>query len=274
MKKYIGLVLIVLLIGALMVGFTTAVAETDLSKKGPDGQAGDSNTGLLYLYEKNINWEIVEDGVRGEMKYNLSGEEFEFVFNGYGLEADSDYTLIYYPDPWPGAGLICLGNGIANKGGNVHIEGPVKIDTDLPVPQSISSDTQPIGGAKIWLVLTDDIDCDNSSMTAWNPSKYLFENDRITFAYTDVCSWDGIWDSGEWGILEMTQISKEVTGTYDDGSFSIKGKVDGNTLEGTWIEGEETGGFKFTMDSCNSFVGTWGNYHSSIDGGEWNGTRK
>ena len=79
---------------------------------GKTGPAGKSNTAHLYLYEKDpATWEIVDGGAWGKMKYNLSGPEFEYVFNGHGLEAGEDYTLIYYPDPWPGGGLICLGDG-------------------------------------------------------------------------------------------------------------------------------------------------------------------
>jgi len=45
------------------------------------------------------------------MKYNLMGPEFQFSFQGKNLVPEVDYTLIYYPDPWPGLGLVCLGTG-------------------------------------------------------------------------------------------------------------------------------------------------------------------
>jgi len=74
-------------------------------------QAGKSNASHLYLGEKDPTmWERVEGGAWGKMTYNLAGPMFEFVFNGKGLEAGYNFTLIYYPDPWPGAGLICLGS--------------------------------------------------------------------------------------------------------------------------------------------------------------------
>ena len=185
MKKYLVLVLIVLLIGALTVGVLA----------GKTGKAGNSNVAHLYLYEKTPapvtnpptpDWLIVEDGAWGKMKYNLSGEEFEFVFNGHGLEAGFDYTLIYYPDytdnPWPRENIICLGNGIANGGGQIHIEG--SCDTgNLP----IEGDLAYLGGAKIWLVLSDDVDCfsDPCEMFGWNPTEYLFEGDVIEFEDTN-----------------------------------------------------------------------------------------
>ena len=156
--------------------------EQQLGKKGEgptNGRAGKSNTAHLYLREKDpTTWDIVEDGAWGKMKYHLSGPMFDFVFNGHGLEPGSDYTLIYYPDPWPGARLICLGSGIANEEGNVHIMG--NVDTgDLPA----SLDTNP--GAKIWLVLSGDVDCESQKMVGWTPAEYLFEYDLITFDDTD-----------------------------------------------------------------------------------------
>lgn len=150
---------------------------------GKNGQAGKSNIAHLYLYEKTgePDWEIVEDGAWGKMKYNLTGPAFDFVFNGHGLEVGSTYTLIYYPDGWPGTGLIGLGSGLANEEGDVHIMGSV--DTgDLP---SEEYDTNYPDGAKIWLVLTSDVECPSEdtlgSMVGWNPTEYLFENNLITF---------------------------------------------------------------------------------------------
>ena len=166
MKKYLILVLIVLLIGTLTVGVLA----------GKTGQAGKSNTAHLYLYEKDaVTWDIVEDGAWGKMKYNMSGDEFDFVFNGHGLEPGADYTLIYYPDPWPGTGLICLGSGIVNEEGNIHIAESIELDTDLPIEDDEND------GAKIWLVLSDDVDCENAEMIGWTPTEYLFEYDLITF---------------------------------------------------------------------------------------------
>ncbi|GAI83933.1 unnamed protein product, partial [marine sediment metagenome] len=39
--------------------------------------------------------------------------------------------------------------------------------------------------AKIWLVLTDDVDCEGNEMFGWNPTEYLFEGDVINFTDTD-----------------------------------------------------------------------------------------
>jgi hypothetical protein len=167
MKK----LLVITVVVAMMIGLIVA----PVMAAGKNGQAGKSNIGHLYLYEKdNDSWKIVEDGAWGKMKYNLSGETLDFVFNGHNLDAGVDYTLIYYPNPWPGNGLICLGSGTVNEDGNIHIKNSV--DTgDMPIAGDINN------GAKIWLVLSGDVDCDGQVMVGWHGTEYLFEDDLINF---------------------------------------------------------------------------------------------
>ncbi len=157
------------------------IAAAPIIAGGYNGRVGKSNVAHLYLYEKDPStWEIVEDGSWGKMTYNTSGSELKYVFNGHQLVAGQDYVLIYYPDPWPGEGLICLGTGRVDENGNLHLRGP--IDTgDLPAE---NDDNYPDGG-KIWLVLLDDVDCDEAQMIGWNPAEYLFEYDLVTFDDTD-----------------------------------------------------------------------------------------
>ena len=177
--------LVALLITASLI---CGMAKANRLRGGKTERAGKSNVAHLLLYEKDPEtWECVEDGAWGKMTYRLSGPEFRFVFNGHGLESDSMYTLIYYPDPWPGEGLICLGEAVADEYGDVHINARVNT-CDLPAPYDENE------GAKIWLVLSDDIDCEGSElegpqMTGWNPTEYLFEYDLITFDDTD-SYWD------------------------------------------------------------------------------------
>ncbi len=135
------------------------------------------------MYEKNLaDWTIVPDGAWGKMKYDLTGSEFDFVFNGHGLEAKTEYTLIYYPDktgnPWPRTDIICLGSDTSSKDGAVHIAESVATG-DLP-NSAVDTNT----GAKIWLVLSDDVNCDTNVMSGWNPTEYLFENNLITYTET------------------------------------------------------------------------------------------
>ncbi len=180
MKKIILLVVTCAVLISLTVGPTVMAA-------GKNGPAGKTNVGHLYLYEKNPStWGIIEGGAWGKMRYNLSGSTFDFVFNGHGLELGWSYMLIYYEDPGLGPwtvppDIICLGSGTANGGGNVHIQGSV--DTgDLPTKDDVNYPH----GAKIWLVLSDDVDCDNKVFRwRWNPTEYLFEYDLITFDDAD-----------------------------------------------------------------------------------------
>jgi hypothetical protein len=152
----------------------------------------------------NGPWPIFPGNRRwGQMKYNLLGDEFKFSFQGKRLLPDTDYTLIYYPDPWPGAGLICLGGNRTNSHGNVQIHGKMEIDSGLPA--SYDANFNPVGdsgatGAKIWLVPSTDVDCDGweevageeedaetiqvpSQMIGWNPADYLFEGNLIVFQH-------------------------------------------------------------------------------------------
>ena len=173
MKKLIAISLAVVLVLTLGAGVALAA--------GKNGQAGKSNVGHLYLYEKDpTDWSIVEDGAWGKMKYNLSGSTFDFVFNGHGLEANTDYSLIYYPElqttwPWP---VTVIDSGMTNNGGNINLAGSVELNMDLPDPNN------PQDGAKIWLVLTADII--NGELAGWNPTEYLFENNLIKYDDTDV----------------------------------------------------------------------------------------
>jgi hypothetical protein len=178
-KKAAILAVVVAVIGITFVSPVSAGRPDRV--KGPSQQAGNSHIGHLYLHEKDPEtWEIIEDGAWGKMRYNVDGPTFDFVFNGHGLEMGIDYTLMYYPDPWPGQDLICLGEGTADFDGNVHIRGDV--DTgDLP---AMYDENYP-DGAKIWLVVSDDVDCMMNQMIGWNPTEYLFEFDLITFDDTD-----------------------------------------------------------------------------------------
>jgi hypothetical protein len=180
MKRKLSICILVCAAAALLAG-SAALGMKAAAAKIPNGPAGKSHVGHLYLFEKDpVTWQILDGGAHGKMKYNLSGHEFDFVFNGHGLEPDLGYTLIYYPDPWPGEGLICLGQGTADFDGNVHIKNSV----DTGSMPSMSDDNY-MSGAKIWLVLSNDVDCVMQSMIGWNPTEYLFEYDLINFEDTD-----------------------------------------------------------------------------------------
>ncbi|UCE61303.1 MAG: hypothetical protein JSU63_06060 [Phycisphaerales bacterium] len=166
---------------ALIVGALAVQASARESREGRKtqtrAQQKQPNMQHLYLFEKDpATWEIVEDGAWGKMNHKRSGPMFSFVFNGHALEPDLDYTLIYYPDPWPGSGLICLGEDTTDVYGNVHIVSAVETG-DLPAEYDDNFEF----GAKIWLVLSADLNCELQQMEGWSPTEYLFENNLIFF---------------------------------------------------------------------------------------------
>ena len=188
----------------MMLALLTSVAMAD---------SEDEKAGRLFLFQKCDDsgcptiqgpWPILPGTNRsGKLEYSLWGDKFKFSFSGHGLTPAANYTLIYYPDPWPGvSGLICLGSGQSTpdkppkgkgkgkseqKGGNIEIHGKADIKTSLPAfydanykPTSSSGAV----GAKIWLVLTDDVQCtEKPQMVKWNPASYLFEYNLIVFEY-------------------------------------------------------------------------------------------
>jgi len=205
----IGLILVLII---LMVAPATVASAKNQNQ---NEFTWEGNVGHLYLYEKTPSgeWPIVEDGAWAKMNYSLSGPEFEYLFNGHGLNPSDDYTLIYYADKpdrfnsWggdnPGA---FIASGTTNRGGNLHLAGSVELNMDLPCPP----DANFSDGAKIWLVLSEDYNVAKAKLEAWNPTEYLFEKDLITYDDTDgemLCldnknpsGWDPILD-GTLGIL-------------------------------------------------------------------------
>lgn len=146
------------------------------------GFTGLAQAATVNLYEKNpTDWTVVADGGVGELTYQESGVKFEYKVTGTGLVSDVNYSLVYYPDPWPGTGLVCLANATTTGEGAINCEGSTDIGYNLP----IDSDANKATGAKLWLVMTSDVDCGGQKMTGWNPSTYLFEDKLITYTKTE-----------------------------------------------------------------------------------------
>jgi len=133
-----------------------------------------SADGAMALCEKVEGpWTCVPGGATGVLYFSPAGALFDFDFNAEGLASGTSYTLIYYPDPWPGNGLICLGSGTADADGDLHLVGSPEINADLTA-------------AKIWLVLSADVNCVGQQMIDWHPADYLFEETLITYNDTGV----------------------------------------------------------------------------------------
>jgi hypothetical protein len=126
-------------------------------------------TGAMALCQKDANWACVP-GATGVLYYPPQASTFDYDFNAEGLTAGTSYTLIYYPDPWPGNGLIVLGAGTADADGDLHLVGSPDIGISL-------------ANAKVWLVLSTDVDIVAHQMIAWNPAEYVFEETLINYTH-------------------------------------------------------------------------------------------
>jgi len=187
----------------------------------PYEQEVKSRVSHLYLYEKDpVTWNIISNGSWGKIENRLSEEEFEFVFNGYKLNVGHEYTLICYPDPWPGEGLICLGNSTVNKEGNIHITKSVETSDLLTIDDENE-------GVKIWLVLSSDVDFVNSKMIEWNPTDYLFEHNLIYFSKMQTV------ESSEKDCKEIKKSEKEIN--ENKGEENSKELAENDFLKPNWI---------------------------------------
>ena len=136
MKK-IGILIAILL---LAVGTVTAV---NLEKPAREHKGVAEH---LYLVQKDICWNIMEDGAWGKLMY----QEDKFVFNGHKLVPGEGYTLISYKES-NGVGSVELGTGTADEFGNVNIKG-VMDSVINDYPSDSIGDYKGVSGAKIWLV--------------------------------------------------------------------------------------------------------------------------
>ena len=157
---------------------------------------------VLILENKDSStWQPIADGTWGEFGYNLAGDEFEFAINVYGLEPETEYSLIYYADTedryvdWggdnPGALIATM---TTDENGNKCISGSIDLGMNLPHPDdangyfynyTLAPDGYPNAtGAKIWLVPSSDYN-GTDTVTNWNPDAFLFETDLIWYTDTD-----------------------------------------------------------------------------------------
>ncbi len=248
----------------VMVLMLTVLASAAMA-----GDKGGAMVGRLFLFQKCDSalaadaesydsmgcplvegpWPIMTENRRwGQMKYNLLGPEFRFSFQGKNLAPETDYTLIYYPDPWPGKGLMCLGSGATNEGGNLQIHGKLEIPGGLPASYDANfAPVAPSGvvGAKIWLVPAMDVKCessgdidaetglpaDPSKLLAWNPSGYLFEGNLIIYQYMapavvedDDADDDADVEEQKPEVTETVVVTPENPGNNGKGNANAKGK--------------------------------------------------
>lgn len=126
-------------------------------------------------------WQVIEDDIFVDLTWEGNGPTFDYTLIGKALASDTEYSLIYYADGWPGNNPGALiGTHTSNASGMINGAGTPDLGIDLP---SLPDGNYAIG-AKIWLVPSTDYDAGTKSMTAWNPSQYLFEG-NVYINYED-----------------------------------------------------------------------------------------
>jgi len=128
----------------------------------------------LELENKDSNWNpITDDGIKGTLTFKSPYDTFDYNLIVQGLQEDTDYSLIYYKDPYPGVGSIRIEQFQTDGSGNATVNGSIDIQTDLH-------------SAKIWVILSDDWDETSHQMTGWTPAEYLFEMNLIDYDDTSI----------------------------------------------------------------------------------------
>jgi hypothetical protein len=154
----------------------------DGARSGPDGQAGLSSIAHLNFSQQDPETgDPLEDGAWGRMMYRWISPVFDYVFNGHELPPGEEYTLTYQPQPLPSEGVICLGDGTVNPGGDLHIQDAFDLATDLPAAYDENEDE-----AILALVLSSDVDCEAGTMTEWQPEDYLFGDETMFYVNPDL----------------------------------------------------------------------------------------
>ena len=92
-----------------------------------------------------------------------------------GFTVGTNYSVIYYCDPWPGTG----GRELAKftytaQIGKYGLFTMISMDSPIPVATDENVNS---GGGKIWIVPSSDYS--NGQMIAWNPANYLFETSLV-----------------------------------------------------------------------------------------------
>jgi hypothetical protein len=144
----------------------------------------------MRLENKDGNWNpILNDGIYADLTYNPSGPTFDWTLNAVGLASNTQYRLVYIPDPWP-QGIPPSYNikteiktFTTDLSGAYSGSGSTELNLDLPD----SRDTNYASNyAKVWIVLAGDHD--TYKMTAWNQPSYLFDTQSVNYDDTDVAS--------------------------------------------------------------------------------------
>ncbi len=125
-------------------------------------------------------WVCDGSALGANVTYTPAGPTLDITLLGAVPVASASYTLIYYPDPYPANGLECLGSATSSSANVIQISSSTDIGKDLP----IAGDANP--GAKLMLVSSDNVDCENQEMIAWGCTglfEVAYATDLIGYTY-------------------------------------------------------------------------------------------
>lgn len=127
------------------------------------------------------------DEIYADLTWDGDGAEFVYDLDAHNLASDTDYSLIYYADGWPGnhPGAL-LGEFVTDSNGDfIATNEAINLNHDLPHPD----DENAAIGAKIWLIPSEAYNDTTFSVNTWPPDQdtWLFEgNVYINYQDTDV----------------------------------------------------------------------------------------
>jgi hypothetical protein len=155
--------------------------SSGINLQGPQGQSGSSHVAHTNFGMMDITTGAsVPSNESATMMYFWFNSTFDYVLNAHQLPAGSLWTLTYQPEPLPSAGVICLGDGTVNNGGELHIANSLDLKSNLPPSLDPTATTQP-PDALLALVLSADVDCTGGTMTNFEPNVYLWSNPRVRY---------------------------------------------------------------------------------------------
>lgn len=105
MKKIIAVVLVVAVVAT--IGASAVLAKPGIKPQGPAGESNEAHINLWQLEwvevcDPECHWEYIgalKGGAWARIKYEIDGPTFDYVFNGHGLDPDTEYSLIT-PKTW------------------------------------------------------------------------------------------------------------------------------------------------------------------------------
>lgn len=178
------------------------------------------NLRVIMLENKDSSWATLNGDDRFAMlTYYVMKDEFNYSVSAFGLDANTDYSIIYYADKpdrfadWggdnPGALIGTFttdGTGDATDTGSTELDMNLPSSPDANIDENIYCIGEPDAyavcyGAKIWIVPSSDYA--KPALTAWNPTDYLFETDLMHYYDTN--------DTTQ-GIIGADEMEMEITG--------------------------------------------------------------